>query len=154
LLGVRGLACSIENDPDPVNVEVCKEWVYSNAGDDEISDEFRVSLSCSAEIEGGYQTSGGWIAHWNSSGDGCHTFVVNAEHGGDSCSASEQVFDSAVESDDSDCQGLSMDIAQGAECTVVNTVFFEGIPTLSQYGLALLALMMLGVGFVGFRRFA
>jgi hypothetical protein len=35
-----------------------------------------------------------------------------------------------------------------------NTVFFEGIPTLSQYGLALMALLMLGVGMVGFRRFA
>ncbi|MBT8052804.1 MAG: IPTL-CTERM sorting domain-containing protein, partial [Xanthomonadales bacterium] len=27
-------------------------------------------------------------------------------------------------------------------------------PTLSQYGLALMALLMLGVGMVGFRRFA
>jgi hypothetical protein len=33
-------------------------------------------------------------------------------------------------------------------------VFFEGIPTLNQYGLALLALLMLGVGAVGLRRFA
>ena len=33
------------------------------------------------------------------------------------------------------------------------TVFFEGIPTLSQYGLALMALLMLGIGFVGMRRF-
>ena len=32
-------------------------------------------------------------------------------------------------------------------------VRFEGIPTLNQYGLAILALLMLGVGFVGFRRF-
>jgi hypothetical protein len=32
-------------------------------------------------------------------------------------------------------------------------VFFEGIPTLSQYGMAIMALLMLGVGFVGFRRF-
>ena len=40
-----------------------------------------------------------------------------------------------------------------SECTFVNTVFFEGIPTLNQYGLALLALLMLGVGAIGFRRF-
>jgi len=39
-------------------------------------------------------------------------------------------------------------------CEITNTVFFEGIPTLSQYGLALMALLMLGVGMVGFRRFA
>ncbi|MCH8058292.1 MAG: IPTL-CTERM sorting domain-containing protein [Proteobacteria bacterium] len=39
------------------------------------------------------------------------------------------------------------------ECTIINTAFFEGIPTLNQYGLAIMALLMLGVGFVGFRRF-
>ena len=42
---------------------------------------------------------------------------------------------------------------QGASCKFTNTVFFEGIPTLNQYGLAIMALLMLGVGFVGFRRF-
>jgi len=31
-------------------------------------------------------------------------------------------------------------------------VFYEGIPTLSQYGMALMALLMLGMGMVGFRR--
>ena len=39
------------------------------------------------------------------------------------------------------------------ECTIINTVVFEGIPALSRQGLALLALLMLGVGFIGFRRF-
>jgi hypothetical protein len=38
-------------------------------------------------------------------------------------------------------------------CTITNTLFFEGIPTLSQYGMAVMALLMLGVGFVGLRRF-
>jgi hypothetical protein len=31
-------------------------------------------------------------------------------------------------------------------------VFFEGIPTLTQHGMAIVALLMLGVGFVGMRR--
>ena len=43
--------------------------------------------------------------------------------------------------------------AEEVSCEFTNTVFFEGIPTLSQYGLAIMALLMLGVGFVGFRRF-
>ncbi len=38
--------------------------------------------------------------------------------------------------------------------SATNTRIYEGIPTLSQYGLALMALLMLGVGLVGFRRFA
>ena len=42
---------------------------------------------------------------------------------------------------------------KGGDCTFTNAVFFEGIPTLSQYGMAIMVLLMLGVGFVGFRRF-
>lgn len=38
-------------------------------------------------------------------------------------------------------------------CSLSATAFFEGIPTLSQYGMAIMVLLMLGVGFVGFRRF-
>jgi hypothetical protein len=45
------------------------------------------------------------------------------------------------------------DATSADECTITATVFFEGIPTLSQYGLAIMALLMLGIGFVGFRRF-
>ena len=41
-----------------------------------------------------------------------------------------------------------------ANCTLTASVFFEGIPTLSQYGMALMALLMLGIGFIGLRRFA
>ena len=52
-------------------------------------------------------------------------------------------------------RGRIVDItaAEEVSCEFTNTVFFEGIPTLSQYGLAIMALLMLGVGFVGFRRF-
>jgi len=53
-----------------------------------------------------------------------------------------------------ECPPMVIKANQGASCLVTNTVFFEGIPTLSQYGLAILALLMLGVGMVGFRRFA
>jgi hypothetical protein len=70
------------------------------------------------------------------------------------CSAEEDVVDSAVESDGGCESGVTLTIADNTgECTITNTVFFEGIPTLSQYGLAIMALLMLGVGFVGFRRF-
>ncbi len=79
----------------------------------------------------------------------------------------EQNFDSAVEVDISDCVsgattdgngrvgGVAYVVFNGSDdsCTVANTVFYEGIPTLNQYGLTIMALLMLGVGFVGFRRF-
>ncbi len=48
---------------------------------------------------------------------------------------------------------IEVAVGMGDECTITNTVFFEGIPTLNQYGMAILALLMLGVGFIGMRRF-
>jgi hypothetical protein len=72
----------------------------------------------------------------------------------------EDIVDSAVESRNT-CGNIfggkkgkvTVYPGEGASCTFTNTVFFEGIPTLNQYGLAIMALLMLGVGFVGFRRF-
>jgi hypothetical protein len=62
-------------------------------------------------------------------------------------------LDSAVESDQGCLAGTEFTIGSGpAGCTITNSVFYEGIPTLSQYGMAIMALLMLSVGFVGFRR--
>lgn len=77
--------------------------------------------------------------HWN--GDSC-------------CSVTELDVDSAVEPDDSDCDNVPVVIGATGSCTIYNTLFLEGIPTLNQYGIALLALLMLGMGMVGFRRFS
>jgi len=69
------------------------------------------------------------------------------------CSAWEEDVASAVEVDDTDCYEMEVSLGSGNSCTITNTLFFEGIPTLNQYGMAIMALLMLGVGFVGFRRF-
>ena len=75
--------------------------------------------------------------------------------GGNSrCEISESIGASGVEADDSDCESVPIAPGTGGRCTITNTMFFEGIPTLNQYGLALLVLLMLGIGAVGFRRFA
>ena len=80
------------------------------------------------------------------------------------------VEDSAVEVDNSGCMRVEVEVGDpmdlpkdpddprpGADevviCDIEASVFFEGIPTLSQYGMAVMVLLMLGVGFVGFRRF-
>ena len=98
--------------------------------------------------------------------------VVDTSNGPARCTGGEfseldLIFQSGVEVT-SDCPPYSTDggetftdpstwleVTSGsnAECTVTNTVFFEGIPTLSQWGMAIMALLMLGVGMVGFRRF-
>jgi len=63
------------------------------------------------------------------------------------------VYDDAVEVDNG-CGDITVSHGEGDSCLITNTVFFEGIPTLNQYGMAILALLMLGVGLVSFRRFA
>jgi hypothetical protein len=69
------------------------------------------------------------------------------------CSATEDIDQSGVESVELGCSGTTLSAGGSHTCVFTNTVFFEGIPTLNQYGLALLVLLTLGVGFVGLRRF-
>ena len=69
-----------------------------------------------------------------------------------SCWVDENIVDDAIEVING-CMNISVSVGNPAECTITNTVFFEGIPTLNQYGLAIMALLMLGIGMVGFRRF-
>jgi hypothetical protein len=64
------------------------------------------------------------------------------DYGGSSyCSVTELKLDSAAEGDDSDCANLPISLGEGNSCTIYNTVFFEGIPTLNQ------------IGAIGFRRY-
>jgi hypothetical protein len=52
------------------------------------------------------------------------------------------------------CGSETIEVGDGeVDCDIMATAFYEGIPTLSQYGMAIMVLLMLGVGFVGFRRF-
>ncbi len=77
-------------------------------------------------------------------------------NGGTTCELKEIMRDSFVESE-TDCVFLGVNAifpGEFHECTLTNTRIYEGVPTLSQYGLALMALLMVGVGMVGFRRFA
>ncbi len=109
------------------------------------------SWSCSNVAFG---PNGGFLEFFGTPGE--DSFSVYPRWDGiTSCSVTEvDLLESGVEVDDSDCQGLSVAPGSGASCTIFNTRLYEGIPTLSQYGLALMALLMLGVGFVAFRRYS
>ena len=67
------------------------------------------------------------------------------------CSADETIFDDSVVSSNG-CGPRLIPAGATFSCTITNTVFFEGIPTLNRYGLALMALLMLAIGLLGFRR--
>ena len=149
--------CNVTNSANPATFTAKKVWDLSGAVGDAVDQTVDIEITC---IPGPILTVNGVEGDYGTSvmrtlvGDG--EIVVTADTGSSgtvSCSATETVFASGVEPDD-DCGSRNIANGESSECTFTNTVFFEGIPTLSQYGLALMALLMLGVGMVSFRRFA
>ncbi len=161
------LWCIVVNYPLPVTVTVNKEWIIENSGGDSVDQYFDLTLYCDsgAIIDGENFCAEEPVfdvpdlavlyACKRFSGNGSDSFEAEVfpSYPSTSCWVEETVYDSAVEVDNG-CGSIVISAGNGAECTVTNTVFFEGIPTLSQYGMAILALLMLGVGLVGFRRMA
>jgi len=148
--------CELTLAPAPIQYTMNKVWELDSNVD--VSEQFSMNWSCynvmtstTATIPSTYSSS------WGAIGDASNTVGGNLypnPAGGSYCTANESNYDSAVESDQGCSGATTFAIGDGEKsCTVTNTVFFEGIPTLSQYGLAILAVLMLGVGFVGFRRF-
>jgi hypothetical protein len=154
--------CEITNELDIVPVTVYKEWIDDHP-EYNLPTFAEITLWCNAPIyylvaeaeqasgqmEGGYYSASQYIQpgfpgnfgvypDWDGS---THCFVTETPEAG-------------VEQDLSDCEFIPLAPGQGGECTVVNTRLFAGIPTLSQYGLILMALLMLGVGLIGFKRYS
>ena len=161
--------CAFLLAPPVISYSVTKEWDFEGADEDDVNTAALVSVSCDNVIRnnngllelGDYSfpptqiTDGQTIVFGTAGNITYHVNPFPASPGEvSSCSADESVFDSAVESDNGCASGSTFSVASpSASCTITNSVFFEGIPTLSQYGMAIMALLMLGVGFVGFRRF-
>lgn len=156
--------CSINNAPVPVAVTVNKGWVIEGRGGDDLDPAYRLVLHCSDEINNGEkQENGTWrkalySGSSNGTADSSYSALVIPDwQDGSLCWVVETVYDSAIEvsngcGDQPDTAGLHVTLATGDSCTIANTVFFEGIPTLNYYGMALLACLMLGLGYFGFRR--
>ena len=146
--------CVIVNTANDATYTVVKYWEVFNDGGDVVIGEAVVTIECDSMIDGyDWEDDGYWYLS-DSLGDG-ETLVasVDVTEGSAECSASETVLDSGVESTSVGCGGTTLGAGGSHTCSFTNTVFFEGIPTLSQYGLAIMALLMLGVGYVGYRRF-
>jgi hypothetical protein len=148
--------CVIRNYPDPVEITVNKVWEFLSEIDG-IDDQAVIDLRCINVWDGDGEEcfdQPGMCWTWYIDGDESNTaWIYPNWDGGTSCMIDETIFDNAVES--TGCEG-TFDIFVGSgdrQCTITNTVFFEGIPTLNQFGLLLLALLMLGIGALGFRRF-
>lgn len=171
--------CIVLNVPAPVDVDVTKVWETLGAEQADFSADATIRLRCpdALGIVDGTLVNGAWVATVdlveadgdfddeddNYIGEGIAEFEVipawypTAADPDDQefteCVATEVgISNNTVEVDESDCANIEVEAGMGDECTITNTVFFEGIPTLNQYGMALLALLMLGMGFIGMRR--
>ena len=129
--------CTITNSLDPVDVEVTKWWMDENPQFDAINfaeatyncvnEQFGTNVFGSLEFLGDGAVDGFSVyPDW----DGTTT-----------CTVSETVVEGGIEFDDSECLNLSVTPGMGASCNIYNTRLYEGIPTLSHYGLALMALL-------------
>jgi hypothetical protein len=156
-IGVEGgdFRCEITNTAQDATFRVDKVWDIISTGGDLISQDATILVSCNNDFDGSSEVWGWFYDVFNLYGNESIIIEVDSSDELAICRAREiGIFDDAVEVDDSDCdQDHEIGPGGSASCTITNTVFFEGIPTLNQYGLALLALLMLGIGAVGFRRF-
>ena len=147
--------CDIMNTADNAMFTIRKHWVLSGEGFEEASYDVNVEVACSADI---LSVDGQPVTEPDGNmtlllGDGeSRALEVDTLKGSASCTATETVTESGVESSSEGCTSVLLTAGESAECTFTNTVFFEGVPVLDRYGLALLALLTLGIGLVAFRR--
>jgi hypothetical protein len=175
--------CVIDHNVDPVEVAVTKSWEFSGAEADYTSLDVDIDVYCNARIKDYDYKSGSsyWRRDFSlddsdygdDQGEGDLEATVTVwvypnwyptaadpkNQVYTKCWATEDITDSSVETTNAcgtSSSNAKVKVSVGGSdqsCTITNTVFFEGIPTLNQYGMAIMALLMLGVGFVGFRRF-
>jgi hypothetical protein len=152
--------CTITNTPLPANITVTKTWIIEGA-DQGFNGNHNIVGVCDSLLHGPTSNEGCLLGSCYSAvyeefaaeGSKDYEFtIVKPRYPFSNCQFFEDTFDNVIESENG-CGRMRLSAGDDVDCEIVNTVFFEGIPTLNQYGMAILALLMLGVGFVGFRRF-
>jgi hypothetical protein len=149
--------CLIHNEVEPVAVTVSAQWLFPPE-ELEVQDKATIELFCVNVAGGDGEYIDGnmyWIWEFLPETDNVHTALVQPDfNGGTQCRTAVQNVSSAVESESSCADWTDVNIGdEPLSCTVENTVFFEGIPTLSPYGLILFSVLMLVTGLWATRRF-
>jgi hypothetical protein len=148
--------CTIRNYPDPVVVEVSKEWVDSREGL-EIDHRARVALECESPYDGDGEWVDGvmrWSWEFEDDTPTQTATVYPRFSGATQCRTIETLSSSAVESVGTCSEWQPVQLGAGTlVCAITNTIFYEGIPTLNPFGLAIAALVLLLTGLFATRRF-
>jgi uncharacterized repeat protein (TIGR01451 family) len=153
--------CELTNVVDTVDVDVHKVWEFINDEGNSIPKITTITVWCNAEISGGTQDSSSghyYQVFSNLRGDRTVTSQVWPAYPSSKCWATEvgqapevDVFNECGTTLAS--AAMTVSAGKGDECTITNTIFFDGIPTLNRYGMMVLLLLMLGIGAIGVRRF-
>ena len=150
----QGNLCVIRNYPDPVTVTVDTEWFFGSQTE-EVDASVSISLMCMNVLDG----DGDWINNmmvwswdFDSNSEPESVSVLPEFDGSTQCMTQRTDGNSAIESFSSCEDWTEVLPGQDLSCTVTNTVFFEGIPTLSRAGLLLFSALMLLTGAVAYRR--
>lgn len=174
-LGVDGInECLLINQAMEGSFTVHTNWELTGVSPAEVpyADQ-RIRIECSEDFvgsDGFTSNAGGYFYEWRYVDLGTFSEVTGLWHDSTTVVGIEVTADGLTDcrANDRDIRDISAVVTQtncrqgnrnfiapggSNSCSFDYTVFFEGIPTLSQYGLAIMALLMLGVGFVGFRRF-
>jgi hypothetical protein len=142
-----------ENSAASYTVE--KFWVIGEQGDMDANYIVDVTVTCDSDILAidGIAYTGGTEATVSLEDGDSALLSVDTSNGITYCSAVEKFTVDSVEPEESaGCKNAAMGPGESASCTFTNTIFFEGIPSLNQYGMAIMALLMLVFGSVFMRR--
>ncbi|HET6565835.1 MAG TPA: ExeM/NucH family extracellular endonuclease, partial [Xanthomonadales bacterium] len=155
--------CTIRNYPNPGQLEISKEWLVEGSVGEGLDMRAYIDVTSDGEITGGSACNGNQSCasvYFAGPAAQTKTLEIASTYQGTEVWLVEDLFDQSFESEN-DCNGQVTVYPAGfeggsgvAQCKFTNTAFFEGIPTLSQYGMLIMALLMLGVGLAGFRRYS
>jgi len=146
--------CQVQSTPNPVPFTVIKQWLFEAEEIGEV-EYANINFECQNVYDGDGVVDGNTMRwNWSVSGNAERVASIQPDFRGDtSCRATESNTFSAVEATNGCADGIPVLIGDSARsCTITNTVFLEGIPTLGDYGRWLMVLLLLGVGLVAVRR--
>jgi len=145
---------NVDDTPELVKVTVNKEWVFSEP-ELGFPDRSRIQLMCTNVEDGdGTRVNNDMIWLWDFEGSDSRTAnVYPKETGNTICYAKEKRVSSAVEMTNGCEWGLQVDVGGSDQsCTIINTVFIEGVPALNRTGLLLFFVLMMATGLIALRR--
>jgi hypothetical protein len=147
--------CKVRNQVNPVKLTVTKEWEFAES-ESIIEDNADITLLCSNVVDGNGEFVGNRM-RWRWEFDGnpdSHVATFYPDFDGDTqCWTKEHLDTSAIETESTCSEPMTIPLGDSKpECVVTNTLFYEGIPTLNPFGLALVSALMLLTGLISFRR--